>query len=282
MRTPSLRLLPSVRVDVGRAAILGALLAGAPAWCLAAPASVAPMFEACQDVDTMHTTFSTILSRRVRDGWVDYAGLAHDDRQALDGYVARLSALTRPCLDAWSRADRFALWINAYNANTLRLILDHYPLTSIRSIGWLPGAAFRDPFIAMPGLRSELYSLNDIEHGILRPEFRDARVHFAIVCASKSCPALRSEAYRGADLDQQLDDQARRFLADATKNRVDSPARVLRLSEIFEWFREDFERDAGSVAGYVRRFGPPPMVEVASKPGVRIEFLDYDWSLNGR
>jgi hypothetical protein len=270
------------RAGVDRAAILGALLGGAPLWRLAGPPTEASAAEACRDVDTMHATFSTLLARHVRDGWVDYAGLARDDRRALDRYAAHLSAVTRACLDAWPRSDRFAFWINAYNASTLRLILDHYPIASVRSIGWLPGAAFRDAFIAMPGVRDQPFSLNDIEHGVLRPDFRDARVHFALVCAAKGCPALRSEAYRRADLEQQLDDQARRFLADPTKNRADETARVLRLSEIFEWFREDFERDAGSLAAYVRRFGPAPMAAVAAAPDVRIEFLDYDWSLNGR
>lgn len=268
---------PQIRYGV----IAAILLAFATSRGFAAPPR-ATQTGTCQMSDAIHDTYSTILARRVHDGWVDYAGLAHDDRKALDGYLSQLSAVTRPCLDSLSRADRFAFWINAYNANTLRLILDHYPVASIRSIGWLPGAAFRDPFIAMPGLRSEPYSLNDLEHGVLRPEFRDARVHFAIVCASKSCPALRSEAYRGADLDRQLDNQAHRFLADATKNTATGTTRVLRLSEIFKWFAEDFERDGGSVAGYVRRFGPKTMADVASERDVKIEFLEYDWSLNGK
>ncbi len=258
-------------------AILLALLVGIR--CLAAASSQAS--ESCPNLDAAHGAFSEILARRVRDGFVDYAGLARDDRAALDGYLGQLSTTSRTCLDQSARADRFAFWINAYNANTLRLIVDHYPVASIRSIGWLPGAAFRDAFIAMPDMRDKPFSLNDIEHTILRPDFRDARVHFAIVCASKSCPALRGEAYRGADLERQLDEQARIFLADATKNRVDEGAHVLRLSEIFKWFRDDFERDAGSLTAYVRRFAPAPMAAVAAAPAVQIEFLDYDWSLNG-
>src|SRR4029434_9265868 len=132
---------------------------------------------------------------------------------------------------------RIAFWINAYNAFTLRLILDHYPIASIRRIGWLPGAAFRERFIPMQGLKGETISLDDIENGTLRSAFREPRIHFALVCAARSCPPLRREAYRGADLDRQLDDQARIFLRDATKNRVDAATRTLYLSSIFKWFR---------------------------------------------
>lgn len=238
--------------------------------------------ESCPDPVTLHEPFSAILARRVRDGTVDYAGLKQTESAELSNYLAALSATSPHCYQGWSRPDRFAFWINAYNAFTLRLILDHYPIDSIRSIGWIPGGAFRQPFIALPALRKDPISLNTIEHEILRPEFRDARVHFAIVCASKSCPTLRSEAYRGAQLEQQLDEQARRFLAEPTKNRFDGNTRILKLSAIFNWFHEDFERDAGSIAAFVTRFAPTPMAAVARAADVRIEYLDYDWSLNGR
>jgi len=107
-------------------------------------------------------------------------------------------------------------------------------------------------------------------------------VHFANVCASVSCPALRSEAYRGKDLSQQLDDQARRFLSDTSKNRLDPTGHGLQLSSIFEWFRGDFERDAGSLNGFVARFAPPPIAAVARTEDTTIEFLDYNWSLNAQ
>lgn len=270
----------SPRPPLTFALVLAALLAAAPVRGAAdTPRGAAP--PDCPNADAMHAGFTDVLHRHVHHGWVHYAALAREDRPALDRYLATLAAVTPACLATWTRPQRFAFWINAYNAYTIRLVLDHYPIASIRSVGWFPGAAFRERFIPIRAVPGTPLSLNDIEHKILRPTFRDARVHFAIVCASKSCPPLRAEAYRGADLDRQLDDQARRFLADPTKNTADASARVLRLSKIFDWFREDFERDAGSLLDYVRRYAPPQMAAVAEAPGVRIQFLDYDWTLNG-
>src|SRR5437763_1966360 len=120
------------------------------------------------------------------------------------------------------------------------------------------------------------------EHEHLRKDFGEPRVHFAIVCASVTCPPLRSEAYRAADLDRQLDDQARRFLADPSRNRFDRRSRTLHLSSIFKWFREDFEKAAGSLPAFVARYVDPATAAAVEEPSVRIEFVDYDWSLNGR
>src|SRR5262249_10247076 len=132
-------------------------------------------------------------------------------------------------------------------------------------------------FIPMPGLKGGTVSLDDIENGTLRADFREPRIHFALVCASRSCPMLRGEAYRATDLDRELDDQARVFLADSTKHRFDPATDTLYLSSIFKWFRADFEAAAGSLPAYVTRYLNDPRV---TAPGVRIEFLDYDWSLN--
>ena len=174
------------------------------------------------------------------------------------------------------RVDKIAFWINAYNALTVRLILDHYPLRSIRDIGWLPGAAFRQSFIPMQNLRGEPISLDDIEHRVLRAQFAEPRIHFALVCAARSCPPLRTEAYRGAVLAQQLDDQGRNFLGMPTKNRVDRVAGTMYLSPIFKWFRPDFETD-GPLAAFVAPYFDLKAADVAH---FTIEFLDYDWSLN--
>lgn len=232
---------------------------------------------ACAKVDTEHADWSALLARRVTDdGRVDYAGLAREDLAALDRYLAMLSGACAEDYARWSRADKIAFWVNTYNAFTVRLILDHYPLRSIRNIGWLPGAAFRKVFIPMPGLRGGHIALDDIEHQVLRAQFAEPRIHFALVCAAQSCPPLRKEAYRGAVLDQQLDDQGRRFLGDIDKNRVDSTARTLSLSPIFKWFRPDFESD-GSLASFV---APYLDLDPAEAANFAIEFLDYDWSLN--
>ncbi len=232
---------------------------------------------ACERVDPAHTAWTAILERWVEAGRVDYAGLKRDGQLALDAYLNTLSGACARDYESWTPDERIAFWINAYNAFTVRLILDHYPIASIREIGWLPGAAFREEFIPLPGLKGATVSLDDIEHGTLRSAFREPRIHFALVCAARSCPALRGEAYRGADLDRQLDDQGRAFLHDRTKNQIDAPARTLRLSAIFKWFRRDFDSAAGSVPAFVA----PYLADVgASGADFDVEFNDYDWALN--
>jgi hypothetical protein len=230
----------------------------------------------CSQIDPSHAAWTAVLREHVRDGRVDYSALKRND-VALEAYLTALSGTCKADYAQWSDSERIAFWIDAYNAFTIRLILDHYPIASIRRIGWLPGAAFRERFIPLPGLVGETVSLDTIEHGTLRVEFREPRIHFALVCAAMSCPRLRSEAYRGADLDRQLDEEARRFLADARVNRVDAAARKLHLSPIFDWFREDFERDAGSLQSFVARYLPAGTGSVAD---YAIEFETYDWSLN--
>jgi len=232
----------------------------------------------CAPIDHTHAAWTAIVGRAVRDGRVDYAGLARDPG-ALVAYLATLSGTCQRDYDGWTRDQRLAFWLNAYNAFTVKLVVDHYPIASIRKIGWLPGAAFRQAFIPMPGLEGRTISLDDIEHGTIRPEFHEARVHFALVCAARSCPPLRGEAYRAADLDRQLDDQGRTFLRDPAKNRFDAARKRLLLSPIFKWFREDFEAAAGSLPAFVARYLDTPGV---SAPDVTVEFLDYDWALNDR
>ena len=245
------------------------------ALCLFATAAGA----ACTPLDQTHAQWSAILARWVAGGSVDYGGLQREGRPALAAYLATLSGTCAADYERWRRTERIAFWINAYNAFTLQLILDHYPIASIRKIGWLPGAAFRQQFIPMRELKGGLISLDEIENGTLRRAFREPRIHFALVCASRSCPPLRGEAYRGADLDAQLDDQARAFLRDPAKNRVDASARTLYLSSIFKWFRGDFEAAAGSLPSYVAQYldaGGAPVSDYA------VAFLAYDWSLNDR
>jgi uncharacterized protein DUF547 len=230
---------------------------------------------ACTDVDQTHAKWSAILGRWVENGSVDYTALQREGQTMLTAYLADLSGACASDYERWTRAERIAFWINAYNAFTIQLILDHYPIASIRKIGWLPGSVFREKFIPLEGLKGGPISLDDIENGTLRSGFQEPRIHFALVCGSRSCPPLRSEAYRSVDLDGQLDDQARTFLHDPAKNRVDAAKKTLYLSSIFKWFRPDFEAAAGSLPAYVARY-------VDSGTDFAVEFLDYDWSLNDR
>jgi hypothetical protein len=135
---------------------------------------------------------------------------------------------------------------------------------------------------AKPRVFGRELTLDALENAVIRPDFAEPRVHFALVCASKSCPPLRAAAYSAQRLERQLDDQAQAFLADPTKNRFDAAAKTLRLSAIFKWYQGDFERAAGTVPAYVARYAPATARGWLTGPGVRTEHLDYDWSLNGQ
>jgi hypothetical protein len=257
---------------------LGARAALAVALLTADTASAAPR----AGFDREHAAWTSLLRGNVSDGLVDYATLKRDRRPALDAYLRSLESAERSELEAWPRADQLAFWINAYNAYTVKLVLDHHPLRSIRSIGFLPGAAFKRNFIPVERAAGRKLSLDDIEHRILRERFHEPRIHFAIVCASRSCPVLRDEAYRGRDLDAQLDEAARAFLRDPARNRYDPASRTLSLSSIFKWFRGDFEAAAGTLPAFVARYVDEPTAEALRRGSVKVEFLDYDWSLNER
>jgi hypothetical protein len=232
--------------------------------------------------DHSHSGWTAVLARRVDLGAVDYAGL-RGDRAGLDAYLAALEAVTRDEYDRWSRDQRFAFWINAYNAYTVKLVVQHYPVASIRKIGRLWENPFQIAFIPLEKLRGKSLSLDAIEHDVLRQEFGDARLHAAIVCAARSCPALRPSAYTAAAIDAELETAMREFLADPAKNRWDGATRTLHLSSIFRWFRGDFERDGGSLRGFVAAHVAGPMAkDIATGPEPRIAFLDYDWRLNER
>jgi hypothetical protein len=248
--------------------------------CLAATSARAGDETSGQPFDHEHVAWTRLLQRFVRDGLVDYRGLKAEGAGGLDAYLRDLASVTPAQYGTWTRQEQLAFWINAYNAYTIRLVLDHYPLRSIRSIGLLPGAAFRKTFIATEALRGRKLSLDAIEHDILRRELGEPRIHFAIVCASRSCPVLREEAYRASNLDSQLDDAARRFVRDPRRNRFDAATRTFHASSIFKWFHEDFERSAGSLSSFLARYADEPAAGALRAGDVRIDHLDDDWSLN--
>jgi len=127
-----------------------------------------------------------------------------------------------------------------------------------------------------------MISLDDVEHAILRERLRDPRIHFAIVCASVSCPTLRGTAYRADSLQTQLEQAARAFVRDPTKNRYDAAKGTFFASAIFDWFRGDFEKAAGTVPAFLEQYADPAASLALHKQTVRIQYLPYDWSLNGR
>lgn len=236
----------------------------------------------CPAFDHGHAAFSKLLARYVQAGSVDYTGWKREGRPALDDYRRTLAGVSPACFAAFSREEQIAFLLNAYNASTVALVLEHLPVGSIRDIGFLPGSAFRREFIRLPAVAAGEVSLDDIEHETLRKNYPEPRVHFALVCAARSCPPLRPEAYRAGSLPAQLDDQGRIFLSDPARNRFDAARGALQLSQIFEWFEEDFVAAAGSVGAFVAAYLPEPAATAARNPSVRIGYLDYDWSLNGK
>ncbi|MGI9039132.1 MAG: DUF547 domain-containing protein [Gemmatimonadota bacterium] len=229
----------------------------------------------------LHAPFEALLGIAVRDGVVDYSCFKEREAQ-LDAYLATLAA-TEPA--SLSRDERLALWINAYNAYTIKLILTRYP--DIESIKDIPRRWKRDDWL----VGGERYSLDAMEHEILRKEFDEPRIHFAIVCASISCPDLQPEAYQGAKIEEQLTRAARGFLTNPEKGmRIERKDPFLggeyyevRLSSIFKWFGEDFEKQAGSRIDFVRPYVEPDTRALldANRDDLKVRFLDYDWDLNG-
>lgn len=220
-----------------------------------------------------HSRFDAVLQAHVdADGLVDYARLKAAPA-ALDAYIAALA--TAP-LDGLGRDEKLALLINAYNAFTLRLVLEHWPVASIRDI---PGERRWDD--RRWRVAGETLSLNQIEHERVRPRFREPRIHFALVCAARGCPPLRAEAYTGARLEAQLADQARRVHADGSRwLRFDPGTGELRLTELYKWYESDFRQAAASVPEYVARHAPAVRAALDAGQRVEVRWMPYDWSLN--
>lgn len=220
-----------------------------------------------------HSAFDELLHRYVHDSRVDYRGLA-TERPQLIGYLDSLGGIDAARL---GRDDRMALFINAYNAATLLLIVEH-DSPALASIKDIPSSKrWKDRRWRVAGAT---YSLDDLEHKVLRPEFGDPRVHTAINCASVGCPDLRAEAFVGTRLSAQLDDQAARFVNDP--RHVQVKGKTLHVSSIFKWFAEDFRNDGGSVHGFILRYAADELRRQmeALGPRPKIKYLDYDWSLN--
>ena len=222
--------------------------------------------------DHSHSAWAEVLEAHVKDGRVDYAALKKDPSN-LNTYLADLESVSKEAFDEWSKRKKLAFWVNAYNAYTVKLIVDNYPVKSIKDLGGFFSSVFNKKFIPLRRLFGGVVSLNTIEHKTLRAKFKEPRIHFALVCASRGCPPLRSEAFRADDLDAQLDGQAKIFLSNPAHNRFDAKTGTLHLSKIFRWFEEDFEKTAGSVPKFLSQYLDLP-------EDVRIKYLPYDWSLN--
>lgn len=230
-----------------------------------------------------HDLFTEILQDYVISGNVNYKSLCQDDR--FEKYIKQLVKTNPDTIQ--SEKDRLAFWINAYNAYTLKIICDNYPIESINDLhsgGLVLGLIFSSTiwdkdFVI---INNKPTTLNAIEHDTIRPLYNDPRAHFALVCASKSCPPLRSEAYEGDKLDEQLNDQGKIFLSDSQKNNFDISEKTAKISKIFDWFDEDFGEDEADILLFLADYLPEDSANlIRNNPHEwDVEYLDYDWSLN--
>lgn len=253
---------------IGRSVVLIILLiAGA---CADGVASLPPQDTARAAATFDHTAFDQLLRRYVRkDGLVDYAGLKKQ-QPVLDEY---LKAIVEAQIAALSTDEQLAFYINAYNAYTLKLIVQHYPIASIRDIP----DAWTGPKWAVGG---QLLTLDEIEHQVIRKQFDEPRIHFALVCAAIGCPILRTDAYTGARLEEQLDAQMRYAHAHERWFRFDSTNDIVHLTKLYDWYAQDFTKNAPSVLDYIASYVPVLKTRLEREGQPRIEWIEYDWRLN--
>lgn len=241
-----------------------------------------------------HSPWDALLQRYVRGGGdgvnrFDYAAVAAADRVALDRYLTALQAIAVAKLD---RDSQMAFWINLYNAYTVKLVLDHYPVASIRQVpagrgpslaalfradtwaSMMLGGPWATPLVTVEG---ERLSLNDIEHRILRPRWRDPRIHYAVNCASISCPNLSPVAFTADNLETLLENGARAYVNHPRGAHAEGDR--LRLSSIYRWYRKDFGGSKDAILAHLRTYAAPDLAAALDRVRT-IEWLDYDWSLN--
>ena len=218
-----------------------------------------------------HQLWNLVVGKYVDgNGRVAYRQLQTNDMPVLSKYLASLGEAR---IDGLPEKEQLAFWINAYNAMIVAGILDGYSAENALKRYRL----FKSYSQVITG---EKRTPDDVEHGTIRPKFRDPRTHFALVCASTSCPKLRQEAYVGSRIDDQLDDQTRRFLSDPSRNRIDPATATLELSAIFNWFKEDFTRDGRTLADFLSPYLTAQQVQLLRSKQPR--YLDYDWTMNAQ
>ncbi|MDZ7721411.1 MAG: DUF547 domain-containing protein [candidate division KSB1 bacterium] len=243
-----------------------------------------------------HSAFDAVLQEHVQNGLVDYQALTQN-RQRLKLYLKQIERVDADSFRQWDRAEQMALWINAYNAITIEGIVRHYPIDwgNLLSRARFPKSSIRQisgfwDKVFIPVMGRDL-TLNDIEHNVLRKQYKDPRIHFVLVCASIGCPKLPNRAFTADQLNQQMDAATREFIQNPDKNRLDKQENILYLSSIFKWYKEDFPASAGS--GSLKVYGDERgVVEFAAdyrsesdrkfiyEQQPKLKYLDYDWSLN--
>jgi hypothetical protein len=221
-----------------------------------------------------HELWNTLLKKNVSStGKVNYKAFVTDSVK-LNSYLKLISGY-KPNEKTWSESEQKAFWINAYNAFTVKLIVDNYPVKSINDVvSKMKITTKTTPWdIKFIKIGNVSYSLNNIEHEKLRKAFGDARFHFVLVCAAKSCPNLLNEAYTTDKLETQMEKQTKFFLNDNVKNNITSNA--LKISKIFQWYADDFKSDKSNLIDFINRYSA-----VKVNPKASISYLEYSWDLN--
>jgi hypothetical protein len=226
-----------------------------------------------------YSIFENLLKKYVSAGQVDYLTWKKKDLTTLTKFIKNLEIFS---LQNLSINERKAFWINAYNALAIYAVVKYIPnnrfLASVFSVRMVPGFFNKKEYV----VAGQLLTLDDIENKKLRAEFGDARIHFAIVCASRSCPPIYNTIFRASNLDQRLNKQAQAFIRDKRRNHLNKEKNILYLSQIFKWFAEDFIQDSGSVEDYLKKYLWPEDVQYLFTHQVKIKYLYYDWLVNIR
>jgi hypothetical protein len=255
-----------------------------PAPAPAPPKIVPAKHAASASFDQTHALWTAALAQYVHVDNVDYKHWKLD-RAGLDSYLHTLESVKPEEFAAWTREQKFAFWINAYNAYVVGRILEAYPVDSIQDLSFGKAPIWDQETIALgklaPELKKDKLCFDDIENKILRPVFKDARVHAALNCATQSAPPPQNCAYEASKLSEQLDAQARRWLADGLQNIFDVPNNRMSISNLFDWFKEDFVRDAGSVREWIIRYSSDEIAAwLRRSKNVSVEPAKYSWIIN--
>ena len=215
-----------------------------------------------------HAPLDKILQAHVKNGRVNYAAIKARDLDTLDAYIKAIGCAD---LEGLNRQGKLAFYLNAYNALVIKSVIHRMPLASVKGIkGFFDGARHK--------VAGKSLTLNDLENKIIRPRFKEPRIHFALVCAARSCPPLMSRAFTAKSVNRDLERLTRRFL-NASTGVVIKDGKVA-ASQLFSWYAEDFVKAAGSVAAYLAKYRPGDAEALGAK-GLKIAFLEYDWKLNG-
>lgn len=230
--------------------------------------------------DHEHKIWNSVLSKYVSSsGGVNYKLLKKDitknKTHEFTNYIKDLQAVKQKDFDQFSKDQQLAFLINAYNALTVQLIIDNYPVKSIKKIGSIFKNAWKQNFFSL--LSGQIKNLDSIEHKWIRPKYKDYRIHAAVNCASISCPQLRNEAYTSKKLNEQLEEQMKIWINDKSKNKLNLKTGVFQISKIFDWYEVDFTKWGKGVLNVVKKYSEQKEFKESD---VKIKYLEYNWNLN--